>query len=234
MFGIDLSHAPQVAVQHPYEKPAASNRDFIPTFEAFGREVWRGIVNARNVAGVNDADPTVIATLAQGIYDMMQTQRQFGNLSREEFRAVAIMSYMHLAVLFDSPMVQDLRAEASSPDLRLQKIAERVGMTAHPKSRPLFDLAGPFSILMQAIETGHFNHAGGAQALYSQTPPNFVARIAEDVIDQYTLATGRDLKALPVSVVPRATTSSLPAPKKQIPPPQSAAPRTNGHARPGQ
>jgi hypothetical protein len=232
MFGIDLSHAAQIAVEHPYEKPAASNRDFIPTFEAFGREVWRGIVNAKNISGVNDADPNVIATLAERLYDMMQTQRQYGNLSREEFRAVAIMSYMHLAVLFDSPIVQDLRAEASSPELRLQKIAERVGMSAHPKSKALFDLAGPFSILMQSIETQKFNDATGAQTLYSQTAPNFVAKNAENVIDQYTLATGRDLKALPVSAVQRATTSPLPHLKRQTPPPQLAAPHASGHARP--
>jgi hypothetical protein len=231
MFGIDLSHAPQIAAEHPYEKPAASNRDFIPTFEAFGREVWRGIVNAKNISGANDTDPRVIANLAERIYDMMQTQRQSGNQAREEFRAVAIMSFMHLAVLYDSPMVQDLRAEASSPEMRLQKMAERVGLTAHPKSKALFDLAGPFSKLMQSIETGKYNTAANTPLLYAELPPTAISRNAEDVIDQYTLATGRDLKSLPVSVVQRASTAALPAPKKQIPPPQLTAPRPNGHAR---
>ena len=94
MFGIDLSHAVEIAGQHPYQKPAAANRDFIPTFEAFGREVWRGIVNAKNFSGANDTDPTVISTLARRLYDMMATRRINGNLSREEFRAVAIMSYL--------------------------------------------------------------------------------------------------------------------------------------------
>jgi hypothetical protein len=235
MFGIDLSHAAQLAAEHPYEKPAASNRDFIPTFEAFGREVWRGIVNSRNISGANDTDPNVIAVLAERIYDMMQTQRQSGNQSREEFRAVAIMSYLHLAVLYDSPAVIDLRAEASSPEMRLQKIAERIGMTAHPKSKALFDLAGPFSFLMQSIETGKYNDASVAPLLYSQVPqPTFVSRNAEDVIDQYTLATGRDLKSLPVSVVQRAATASLPVPKRQTPPAQLTGGRANGHAAPKQ
>jgi hypothetical protein len=234
MFGIDLSHAPQIAGEHPYEKPADSNRDFIPTFEAFGREVWRGIVNARNISGANDTDPRVIANLSERIYDMMQTQRQSGNQSREEFRAVAIMSYLHLAVLYDSPAVQDLRAEASSPELRLQKMAERVGMSAHPKSKALFDLAGPFSKLMQALETGKYNTAANTPLLYQELPsPTPLSRNAEDVIDQYTLATGRDLKSLPVSVVQRATTASLPAPKRQAPP-QLPAPRVNGRAHHGQ
>jgi hypothetical protein len=226
MFGMDLSHAPQVALEHPYEKPSASNRDFIPTFEAFGREVWRGIENAKNTSGANPSDPRVIANLAERLYDMMQTQRQSGNLSREEFRAVAIMSYMHLAVLYDSPVVQDLRAEASSPEMRLQKIAERVGMTAHPKSKALFDLAAPVSFLMQMIETGLFNDAIGAQLLY-QTP-TFVSRCAETVIDNYSILSGNDLKALAVSAVKRATTAPLPAPKHQTPPAQLTAQRPNG------
>jgi hypothetical protein len=232
MFGIDLSHAAEVASRHPYQKPAAANRDFIPTFEALGREVWRGIVNAKNTSGANDTDPTAIATLARRIYDMMATRRINGNLSREEFRAVAVLSFLHLAVLFDSPAVVDLKASASSPEMRLQKIAERVGMTAHPKSKPFFDLAAPLSILMHSIETGVFNDPVGAQALYSQVAPNFPARNAETVIDQYTLATGRDLKSLPVSAVQRATTAPLSATTRMTPPPQPqlAHGRANGHA----
>ncbi len=179
MFGIDLSHAPEIAAQHPYQKPSASNREFIPTFEAFGREVWRGIINAKNSSGANDTDPTVIATLARRLYDMMATRRLNGNLSREEFRAVAIMSFMHLALLYDSPAVVDLKATASSPETRLQKMAERVGLVPHSRSKPFFDLAAPFSFLMQGIETGSFNNAAGAQLLYF--PPSDVSRAAEDV-----------------------------------------------------
>jgi hypothetical protein len=232
MFGIDLSHAGEIAGRHPYQKPAAANRDFIPTFEAFGREVWRGIVNAHNTSGANDTDATVIATLARRIYDMMATRRLYGNLSREEFRAVAVMSFLHLAVLYDSPAVVDLKATASSPEMRLQKVAERVGMTAHPKSKPLFDLAAPFSKLMQFIETGKFNNPAVAQTLYY--PPSPVSEVAEKAIDQYTLATGRDLKSQAVSLVPRATTSALTTPKRQTPPPQLTGGRPNGHAAPKQ
>lgn len=234
MFGIDLSHAPQLAAEHRYDKPAGSNREFIPTFEAFGREVWRGIVNAKNHVGPNDTDPRVIANLAERIYDMMETQRQSGNQSREEFRAVTIMSYLHLAVLYDSPAVKDLRAEASSPELRLQKMAERVGLSAHPKSKALFDLAGPFSKLLQTIETGKYNTSANTPLLYAEQPPTPISRNAENVIDQYTLATGHDLKSVSVSAVRGATNTALPAPKKPMPVPQLAAPRPNGHARPGQ
>ena len=124
---------------------------------------------------------------------MMATRRLNGNLSREEFRAVAVMSFLHLAVLYDSPAVVDLKAAASSPEMRLQKIAERVGMSAHPKSKPFFDLAAPFSKLMQQIESGNYNNPALAQGLYfpANTP---ISENAEKVIDQYSLATGRDLK----------------------------------------
>jgi hypothetical protein len=118
--------------------------------------------------------------------------------------------------------------------MRLQKIAERVGMTAHPKSKPFFDLAAPFSILMHSIETGVFNDPVGAQALYSQVAPNFPARNAETVIDQYTLATGRDLKSLAVSTVQRAKTTPVTVTRNVIhePAPQLTARRPNGHTTP--
>jgi hypothetical protein len=233
MFGLDLSHAADIAGQHPYNKPAAANRDFIPTFEAFAREVWRGVVNAKNAIGPNDTDSTVIATLARRLFDMMATRRINGNLSREEFRAVAIMSFLHLAILFDSPAVIDLKATASSPEMRLKKIGERVGMQAHVQSKPLLDLASPFSILMQSIETGAFNDAAGAQTLYFPIG-TAVAQNAETVIDQYSLATGRDLKAQSVTTVPRSTPSvaSL-IPKRQAPPPPqlAAAKQLDRHAK---
>jgi hypothetical protein len=214
MFGIDLSHAPDIAAQHPYQKPVAANHDFIPTFEALAREVWRGIVNARNTSGANDTDATVIATLARRLYDMMATRRINGNLSREEFRAVSIISFLHLAVQYDSPAVVDLKASASSPEMRLQKMAERVKMSCHVKSKPFFDLAAPFSTLMQSIESGAFNTPAGAELLYKQTPPNVVSRNAEEVIDQYSLATGRDLKSKPVLVTGHTTPSSMHAPRR--------------------
>jgi hypothetical protein len=217
MFGIDLSHAPDIAAQHPYQKPAAANRDFIPTFEALAREVWRGIVNARNTSGANDTDATVIATLARRLYDMMATRRINGNLSREEFRAVSVISFLNLAVQYDSPAVVDLKASASSPEMRLQKIGERVQMNCHVKSKPFFDLAGPFSTLMQSIESGAFNTPAGAELLYKQTPANIVSRNAEEVIDQYSLATGRDLKSKPVLVTGHTSESAMHSTRRSPP-----------------
>jgi hypothetical protein len=227
MFGLDLSHAAELAVQHPYQKPAAANREFIPTFEAFAREVWRGIVNVKNFSGANDTDATVIATLARRLFDMMATLQINGDWIRELFRADAILSYLYLAILYDSPAVVDLKATASSPEMRLRKIGERVNKEPHKMTKPLLDLAAPFSFLMQAIETGSFNDATGAATLYID-PTQVIAQTAEQVIDQYALATGRPIKeSVPL-------TRPKPAPpvavRQQGAPPQLAAPRPNGHA----
>ncbi|MGA8400557.1 MAG: hypothetical protein WB697_11755 [Stellaceae bacterium] len=210
MFGIDLSHAGELAPHHPYVRPDAANRDFIPTFEALASEVWKGIENAKNISGVNGTDNEAIATAARRLFDMMATRQLNGNLTREAFRAVSVMSWLHLAVMYDSAIVLALNASASSPEQRLQKIAERVGMSIHPKAKPLFDLASPFSSLMQQIETGLLNDAGNVAPLY--TPPSTIATNAETVIDQYSLATGRDLKAPSVTLTQRAGTMRLPAP----------------------
>ena len=227
MFGLDLSHAAELSAQHPHMRPEASNRDFIPTFEALATEVWRGIENAKNTSGANSTDDEAIATAARRIYDMMATRRLNGNLSREELRAVAIMSWLHLAVMYDSPIVLALHASASSPEQRLQKIAERVGMSAHSKSKALFDLSEPFSSLLQSIETGLLNDPASVAPLY--TPSSTIESNAEIVIDQYSLATGRDLKAPSVTMTARATTPARPLPH---PHPATAAHPAMAHATP--
>jgi|HubBroStandDraft_3_1064219.scaffolds.fasta_scaffold04464_3 hypothetical protein len=230
MFGIDLAHAQDLAAAHPYIRPEASNREFIPTFESFASEVWKGIENATNTSGVKVTDDEAIATTARRIFDMMATRRLNGNLSREEFRAVTLMSWLHLAVMYDSAFVQWLSASGSSPEQRLQKIAERVGMSAHSKSKALFDLAQPFSFLLQSIETNFYNSIANVPWLY--TPGQPIERIAEVVIDQYYLATGRDLKATQVAVTQRAA-NAREQPPRRTSPPALPAPAATARAHPG-
>jgi hypothetical protein len=200
-FGLELSHPCELADSHPYEKPEAANVDFIPTLETLLREVWEGITNARNTSGMNQTDNEAVRRSARALFDMLATRRLHGNFAREEFRAVAVMSWLHLAVMFNSPIVVDLRAEASSPEQRLFKIAERVGVKAHLQSQALFQLAQPASFLMIAIEQGLFNGSQGAQALY--LIPR-VQRLMEVIIDQYGTAMERDVKARRVAVVQQA------------------------------
>lgn len=80
--GLDLTHAVEIAQAHRYQKPAAANANLMETFETFISEVWRGIVNVRNISGANDTDNQKIATAAQSMHDMLHTRRQHGNLSR--------------------------------------------------------------------------------------------------------------------------------------------------------
>lgn len=227
MFGIDLSHAPELSAHHPYPRPEAANRDFIPTFEALASEVWKGIENAKNSSGANPTDNEAMATAARRIYDMMATRQLNDFNGNVRYRAVSIMAWLHLAVLYDSAIVLALNASASSPEQRLQKIAERVGMSAHSKSKALFDLAQPFSSLMQSIETGLLNDPGSVVSLY--TPPSTIAANAEIVIDQYSLASGRDLKASAMTMTPRAATAPRPAPHV-LPPATAASHAASAHA----
>ncbi|HJS84714.1 MAG TPA: hypothetical protein VJ779_04585 [Acetobacteraceae bacterium] len=212
--GLDLPHARELLQKQPYEKPSAANREFISTLELLLREVWRGIVNATNTSGERWTDDQAIAIAARRIYDMMNSRRLNGNLSREEFRAVAVMSWLHLAILWDSPAVVDLKAQAASPEERLGKIAERVGVKAHSQSKAFFDLAQPLSLLLQAIETGAFNDQANAQLLYN--PAFAISRTSRVVIDNYTVATGRDLKASSVAVTGRAPPPSPPIPPQRM------------------
>jgi hypothetical protein len=95
-------------------------------------------------------------------------------------------------------------------------------MKAHSRTKPLLDLAGPFSVLMQQIETGNYNTAAGAQLLFTLGTPT--ERNAENVIDQYYLATEHDLKAVSAAPTQRASAArSLPAPRTPA--------RANGHVK---
>jgi hypothetical protein len=195
MFGIELNHAADIAVKYQYAKPAGANVDFIETFEALARTAWRGIVNVNNVAGPNDTDNQAILSAARRLFCMFADRRQDCNLARQEFRAVAVMSWLHLAVSFDSPIVIDLGAEASCTEERLYRIARRVGMTAHPRSQALFALAQPFSELLRYIENPGFD----ARNLYRIPGPRY-RDLLETVIGNYSIAMGRDAKALPVTL----------------------------------
>jgi hypothetical protein len=230
MFGMDLNHGSKEGGAYPYEKAEAANRDFVPTFEILLREVWRGIENFRNEIGPNATDDAAIATLAERLFHMFQVRRRNGNLSREEFFYVATMSWMHLTVEFDSPIVQDLKAQATSPEERLRKIGERVGIPAHGRSESYFRMAEPLARILNFLETGLFNTPDGAKALYIEAPPPPPPPAPKPppppradmltIITHWSLATGRDMKALPV----RASVPAAAMPNGQVRPPVPALP----------
>ena len=196
MFGMELNH--QRADKKPYEKAKAANNEFVNTFEEFLREVWVGIINFGNSAGIKRTDDAKIANLAEKLYDMLVTRRLGGNMAREEFFFVSMMSWLQLSLGFDSPIVTSLRAEGTSPEQRLHKIAQRVGKPAHALSKNFFDMADAISRLLIQIETRIYNDHEAVSALYTDIPDGPIHDI-KTIITHWSITTGHDLKAKKVS-----------------------------------
>ena len=188
---MDLNHGDNNNKPYSFIKAESSNRDFVSTFEDFLREVWVGIVNTKNTSGENRTDDSGIASLARQLHDMLNDRRINGNISREEFFAVSMMSWFHLTLEFDSPIVASLRAEGTREDQRLYRIAERVGIPAHAKSYDFFQLAKPMSRILTMIETGIFNVEKNIASIFN------VDEIESDmrtIITHWGYSTGRDMK----------------------------------------
>jgi hypothetical protein len=196
MFGMDLNHGTDDNKPYPYMKAEAANSEFVSTFEEFLREVWIGIENVNNLSGANPKDDAKIADLAEKLHDMLRTRRETGNLSREEFVFVSWMSWFHLTVDSDLEIIKDLRAQATSPEERLFKIAQRVGLPAHGLSKSFFDIADSISRILIEIETGIFTDPAAVPALYTPAVggggPN---EAMLTIIRHWSIITGREMKA---------------------------------------
>jgi hypothetical protein len=97
MFGMDLNHGTDDNKPYPYMKAEASNKEFVSTFEELLREVWIGIENVNNTSGAKPTDDAKIANLAEKLHDMLRTRREAGNLSREEFVSVSMLSWFRVS-----------------------------------------------------------------------------------------------------------------------------------------
>jgi len=194
MFGKDLIHANDDYKNATVINAEAANKEFFSTFEEFLREVWVGVVNVRNTNGVNPTDDGKIADLATKLHDMLITRRLNGNLSREEFVFVSMMSWFHLTVESDLPVIVDLRAEGASPEQRLFKVAQRVGIPAHGLAKSYLDIAVPISNILIQIERGDFNQRAGVPALYTPAVGGPEGDM-RTIIHHYSIITGREIKA---------------------------------------
>jgi len=205
LFGCDLDHGkinfdehpPKDSGRYPYLWEPGWNQGFFDKFEEFVRQVWRGIENVVNTSGPNPTDDAAIATLADDLRIMLADRRKYGNLAREEFVFVSMMSWLHLTLMFDSHIVKDLKAEASAPWERLAKIGDLVEVPAHKHAEGYFRIAEPLSRLLIGIEAGLFNNPGTVPALYSPGAPH---DDIFEVITQWLQITGHDLKAPKVVV----------------------------------
>jgi hypothetical protein len=248
MFGLDLPHQP------PAEGPGSHrdwkahvgigvNTDFRAKWSELLRQVWLGLENATNTSGSNPFDPSFVALLSRAIKDMLNNRRLGGLLAREEFGYVTTLSWFHLTLQTDSPIVRDLDAEATSPADRLSRIAQRVGMSPAARSRELFDLSEPMSTLLRAVELGSFDDATAASTLSDSTTALGVEM--RDIIDNWQSATGERVKERPAGTVTggpgAAQPLRVPAPADTLPPapvlhrpvtiPEAPMASVNGHGR---
>lgn len=200
MFGMDLNHGADDGKPYAYVKAEAANSEFVSTFEEFLREVWVGITYVGATSSSDPTDDSKIRELAGKLHDMLRSRRQSGNLSREEFAFVAMMSWFHLTLEIDSPIVTSLRAEATGVENRLFKIAERVGLPAHGLSKSFFEIADPISRLLIQIELGTYNDVAAVRALYDREAfPDGPEPDLRTIITHWTAITGRDVKARKVA-----------------------------------
>ena len=192
LLGMDLNHGGADNAPYPFIRTEATNRELVSTFEELLRETWIGIVNANNFTGARPTDDSKILELAQKLEEMLLARRLNGNLSREEFAYVSMMSWFHLTLETDSPVVQDLRAEATSPEQRLFKIAQAVGVPAHGLSGSYFDIALPIQALLWIVEFGFFRTQADAAVLH--TPGSGLEPLVRTIITHWSIISGRDMK----------------------------------------
>ena len=210
------------------------NSSFREKWTELLRQVWLGMENANNGIGPNATDREYIATLCEALRDMMAMRRRGGLLAREEFAYVSTMSWFHLTLEHDFPIVADLNAQAPGAAERLQKLAARVGMTPAPRSRELFELADLMSGLLRAIELGVFSTGAAAELLYLNLGTN--ATLLTDMnrtIDLWQSATGERVKDRPSG---SAQPLRLPSPSGgvgQTPPPAGVRALAPTHLAPG-
>jgi hypothetical protein len=200
MFAMDLNHGTEDNKPYPYIKAEAANSEFVNTFEELLREVWIGIENVNNQSGAKPTDDAKIADLAEKLHDMLISRRQGGNLSPEEFMAVSTLSWFHLTLETRTlTIVKDLRADAASPEERLFKIAQRVGLPAHGLAKNYFDIADSISRMLILIEAGLFNDASAAPALYTPAPGGGPQADMQNIIRHWSIIAGREMKARKVT-----------------------------------
>jgi hypothetical protein len=211
LLGLDLSHGLDDGAPFPYPKAEVANRDFSQLFEALLREVWLGFKNRANLIGEDATDDAGIDELLRRLREMLLARRLGGALFREEFDAVAMLSWVHLTVLFNTQITADLRVNAAGAADRLRLLGQKVGIAPHSRADAFLQLAQPLSIVLRAIEAGPIAPA----ALYNG---GFTADMLT-IISQWSIATGQNLKD------PTARVTATEAVTSRV------APRTNGHSR---
>ncbi len=194
MFGMDLNHGTDDGAPYPYIKADAHNNEFVSAFEELLREAWVAIANHNNISGADPTDRGKIENLVTTLQNMLLSRRINGNLSREEFTFVSMMSWFHLTMSYNSPIIEALRAEANGQEQRLFKVAQRVGLPAHGLSKSFFDIADPISRILILIEA-NVTVVVNDLVTKAPTPPSALQNDMNTVITYWNSITGHDVKA---------------------------------------
>src|SRR5438552_15135269 len=112
--------------------------------------------------------------------------RRFGSLSREEFYLVSMMSWFHMTVENTNlPIIRDLRAEGSTAEQVLFKIAQMVRLPANGLADHYFQVADSISAVLIAIDTGTLQQPGAARTFYDPTVPNQLSDAMNKIITHW-------------------------------------------------
>jgi hypothetical protein len=191
LLGMDLNHGLDDGRPYSYVKPDVANKEFARQFELLLQETWRAYSNRNNAVGPNTTDPTAISDLCRRLRRMLQDRRIYDNLAQEEFYACTMLSWFHMTVLGDSPIINLLQAQGTEPAERLRIVGQRVGVPTHTKSYNYFRMAGALSSILWRIELGNFDTPAGAANLYIGGQ---VTNWMTNIINHWSAATGRNLK----------------------------------------
>jgi hypothetical protein len=201
IFGLDLNHGNDDNSPYEYVKVAAANKEFVTSFEELLREVWIGFTYVTATAAADPTDDAKIEDLARKLNAMLLDRRRFGNLSREEFYLVAMMSWFHLTVENSNlPIIRDLRAEGTTSEQVLFKIAQMVGLPANGLADHYFQVAEQISAVLSLIETGTMQVAGAAPNFYDPGLNPGLVSAMNTIITHWPAITGHDVKTGKVAV----------------------------------
>jgi hypothetical protein len=218
MFGFDLPHPMPGGVPGSMSSEVwkqapgiVANTDFRSKWTELLRQVWIGLEYETATTSANPTDASYIALLCKTLEDMMNNRRRSGLLAREELAYVSTLSWFDLTLEADTSIVVDLKANGTSPDERLSKLAARVGMQPAARARELLQLAQPVATLMRSIELGLFSTAAQASALFAGNTP--LTQDMRDIINLWQSATGDRVKDRPVGQPQPVETQPLRIPK---------------------
>jgi len=196
MFGWDLQHGRVDGSSLPYVKLGPGNSEFVIVFESLLAEVWRAYSNQNTTAAANETDFVAMAELVRKLREMLTARRLNGALSREEFDAVAILSWFHMTIDSNNSVMQNLSATSTGIAERLKYIGALVGVAPHARSDAYFQLAGPMSQILTAIEGNALNNPATIPNLFSfpPNPPGLFTNAMLNIITNWSIATGRNIK----------------------------------------